>query len=84
MKKRRKIQFHLPAAIALTVVTTVHTVAAWADDGGTNPPSTTTADAGGDAGDDDGDGGVRRSAPQCGSNGEARRGTVTLFGAGCC
>ena len=78
-KRRGKVRFHVPAAIAFTIVTGVHTVAAWAADAG-------PTDAGADA--SDSDGGRDPNKATCGGGSgadeEARRGTVTLFGSGCC
>ena len=81
MKSKRKVRFHVPAAIAFTIVTGIHTVAAWAADGGADAGS--ASDAGADASNAD----AGRERTSCGANKddeEAHRSTVTLFGSGCC
>ncbi|HRG95090.1 MAG TPA: hypothetical protein PLR99_02505 [Polyangiaceae bacterium] len=86
MKTRRKPRFYVPALIAVTVVTAVHSVAALAADAGTpRPGPTATAPSGtADAGDDaDADAGARASSGGCGQE-QAGLSSMTLFGVGCC
>ena len=80
MNRRTNLRFHVPVTIAFTVATTIHGVAAWAADGGTDA-SAVAGDAGSDAPDPDND----PSSATCGdSHPEARNGRTALFGAGCC